>query len=320
MNVLITGGTGVNGAVLARLLLSEGDRPVLFDNRMDFSLIADIKEKVDLVEGDVLDPEGLRKAISNHHITHIAHLAALMPDPAEANPRLGVKVGVEGTVNVLEAARACKIPRVVFTSSKAVYGEIVGECGYPKFVPVKEDHPQKPADLYGAIKVSCETIGNYYRERYAVEFVSLRFASIYGPGKEVRHGALSFYGQLIEKVMRGEEVNLPEGGDQINDAMYVGDVARSIWLAVRVERLNQWTFNIGTGRGSTPKEFVTVLKSLFPHARIEMGPGLSRLGRSKSSYCIFDISAARDHLGYAPVYDVERGVRDYVETIHRLRP
>jgi len=320
MRILITGGTGVNGAVLARLLLSEGDRPVLFDNRMDLSLIADIKDKVDLVEGDILDPEALRKAVASFHITHVAHLAALMPDPAEANPRLGVRVGTEGTVNVLEAARASKIPRVVFTSSKAVYGEIVGDCGHPKFVPVREDHPQKPADLYGAIKVCCETIGNYYRERYGVEFVSLRFASIYGPGKEVRHGALSFYGQLIEKVMGGEEVILPEGGDQLNDAMYVGDVARSIWLALRVERLNQWTFNIGTGRGSTPREFVTVLKSLFPQVRIEMGPGQSNLGRSKSSYCIFDISAASAHLGYAPAYDIERGVRDYVETIRRLRP
>lgn len=319
MNVLITGGTGVNGAELARLLLSKGDRPVLFDNRMDFSLIADIKEKVDLVEGDVLDPEALRRAISNHRITHIAHLAALMPDPAEANPRTAVKVSAEGTVNVLEAARAYEIPRVVFTSSKAVYGEIVGDCGHPKFVPVREDHPQKPADLYGAIKVCCETIGNYYRERYGVEFISLRFASIYGPGKEVRHGALSFYGQLIEKVMCGEEVDLPEGGDQLNDVMYVGDVALSIWLALRVERLNHWTFNIGTGRGSTPREFAAVLKSLFPQARMEIGPGPSRLGRSKSSYCIFDISAASAHLGYAPLYDVERGVRDYVETIRRLR-
>ena len=89
MRILITGGTGVNGAVLARLLLSEGDRPVLFDNRMDLSLIADIKDKVDLVEGDILDPEALRKAVASFHITHVAHLAALMPDPAEANPDVG---------------------------------------------------------------------------------------------------------------------------------------------------------------------------------------------------------------------------------------
>lgn len=320
MKVLITGGAGVNGAATARLLVSEGQRPVLLDNRMDLSLISDIKNDVDLVEGDILDPQGLERVVAGFEITHIAHLAALMPGPAESNPRLAVKVGVEGTANVLEIARAHKISRVVFTSSKAVYGEILGEFGHPEFVPIKEEHPKNPADLYGVIKVCCEELGSYYRDRYGVQFVVLRFSTIYGPGKEARHGAYSFYGQLIEKAMAGEEVVLPEGGDQLNDTVYVGDVARSIVLALlarRAEKLKRWVFNIGTGRGSTPRQFVAVLKSLFPQSKIEIGPGPSALGRTKQSYCIFDISAARDHLGYSPAYDVERGVRDYIQTIQK---
>ena len=320
MKVLITGGTGVNGAATARLLVSEGMRPVLLDNRMDLSLISDMKSNVDLVEGDILDPQALEKVVTQYQITHIAHLAALMPEPAEANPRLAVKVGMDGTVNVLEVSRAHKIQRLVFTSSKAVYGEILGEFGDPSFVPIKEDHPRNPADLYGVIKVCCETAGNYYRERCGVEFVSLRFSTIYGPGKEARHGAYSFYGQLIEKAMAREEIILPAGGDQLNDTVYVGDVARSILLALKAEKLKQWVFNIGTGTGSTPREFATALKRIFPDAKIEIGPGSSSLGRSKRSYCIFDISAAKDQLGHTPTYDVERGVRDYVETIRRLRP
>jgi len=320
MRILITGGTGVNGAALARLLVAEGLRPVLLDNRKDLSLIADIRDAVELIEGDVLDPRGLEKAVNEYQVTHIAHLAALMPGPAEADPRLAVKVGVSGTVNILEAARAGKIRRVVFTSSKAAYGEFLGEFGPPEFVPVKEDHPRQPADLYGVIKVCCETVGNYYRERYGVEFVALRFSTIYGPGKEARHGAYSFYGQLIEKAMAGERISLPEGGDQLNDTVYVGDVARSILLALKTEKLKRWLFNIGTGKGSTPREFAGVLKSLFPQSEIEIGPGPSRLGRTKQNYCIFDISAAREQLGYEPVYDVGRGVRDYVRTIRRLRP
>ncbi len=319
MKVLITGGTGVNGAATARLLVSEQLRPVLLDNRLDLSLIGDIKDHVDLVEGDILAPESLVKAVRDYRVIHIAHLAALMPGPAEANPLLGVKVGVDGSLNVLETACSCGIRRVVYTSSTEAYGEFVGEFGPPKFVPVREDHPRNPSDLYGVIKVCCEDLGSYYRKKYGIEFVALRFSTIYGPGKEARHAAYSFYGQLIEKVMGGEEVRLPEEGEQINDTVYVGDVARAILFALRAEGLKQWVFNIGSGKGSTPREFGRVLKDMFPESDLEIGPGQSRLGKAKQSYCIFDIAAAREQLGYEPAYDAEKGVRDYVETIKRLR-
>src|ERR1044071_2801792 len=139
MKILITGGMGVNGAATARLLVAEGLRPVLLDNRVDFSLMQDVKDKIDAVQGDVCDPSLLARIVSDYGITHIAHLAALMPEPAETDPRLAVRVGVDGTVNILEAARAAKIQRVVFTSSKAVYGEITGDYGPPVCKPVRED-------------------------------------------------------------------------------------------------------------------------------------------------------------------------------------
>ena len=161
MNVLITGDGESNGAVTARLLVKEGLHPVLLDNRKDLSLMGDIRDKVDCVEADVCDQQALEKLVDDYQITHIAHLAALMPEPAEANPRLGIKVGVDGTVNILEVARTKGIKRVVFTSSKAVYGEISGEQGPPTFKPVREDHPKHPVDLYGSIKVCCEEVGRY---------------------------------------------------------------------------------------------------------------------------------------------------------------
>jgi UDP-glucose 4-epimerase len=318
MKVLITGGLGVNGAVTARLMVQDGLRPVLMDNRMDLSLMADVKDHVDVVIADICDPAGLEKAVDDYQVTHIAHLAALMPEPAEADPRLGVKVGVDGTINVLEVARAKKIRRVVFTSSKAAYGEIAGDYAPPTCKPVREDFPKRPADLYGSIKVCCEELGRYYRETYGIEFIALRFVSIYGPGKEARHGPLSFYGQLIEKARRGEPWNIAQGGDQLNDAMYVGDVGRAVYLALKAPRPSDWTLNIGTGTASTPREFLNAAAKLFPNHKIQLGPGPSKLGRSKQSYCVFDISAAARSIGYEPAYDVERGVRNYVATLERL--
>ena len=318
MKVLITGGLGVNGAVTARLMVKDGLRPVLMDNRMDLTLTGDIKDQVDIVIGDICDQAILDRAVDEYQVTHIAHLAALMPEPAEANPRLGVKVGADGTINVLEVARAKDIKRVVFTSSKAVYGEISGEYAPPQCQPVREDHPKQPVDLYGSIKVCCEELGRYYRETYGIEFIALRFVSIYGPGKEARHGPLSFYGQLIEKARRGEQWDIPQGGDQLNDAVYVGDVARAVYLAIKAPTPKEWIFNIGTGTASTPRDFLNVAAKLFPDHKINLGPGPSKLGRSKQSYCVFDISAAGKNIGYEPAYDVERGVRDYVATLERL--
>lgn len=318
MKALITGGLGVNGAVTARLMVKDGLRPVLMDNRLDLGLMSDIQDQVDIVIDDICDQAALEKAIDDYGVTHIAHLAALMPEPAEANPRLGVKVGVDGTVNVLEVARSKGIKRVVFTSSKAAYGEITGEYAPPTCKPVSEDHPRRPADLYGSIKVCCEELGRYYRETYGIEFIALRFVSIYGPGKEARHGPLSFYGQLIEKARSGESWQIPQGGDQLNDAVYVGDVARSIYLALKAPAPREWTLNIGTGKASTPREFLNAAAKLFPNHRIELGAGPSKLGRSKQSYCVFDIAAAERNIGYEPAYDVERGVRDYVATLERL--
>ena len=318
MKILITGGTGVNGAASARLLVSRGERPVLLDNRVDRSLIADIAGKVDLVTGDILDGAALREVVEDHGVTHIAHMAALMPGPAEANPRLAIAVGVDGTLNVLEAARACGVRRVVYTSSNAFVGEIQGKHGHPDFTPLDESHPPDPADIYGVTKVCSETLGHYYRKRYGVEFVALRYPSIYGPGKLARHGVLALYGKLIEDAIAGRAFSIPRGGDQRNDVVYVGDVAHSVALALDARDLTQWVFNIGTARTVTLKDFAAVLKHRFPDARLDIGPGLDFRNGYKQSYCKFDIRKAGEQLGYTPQYDLERGVADYIDSVRKL--
>ena len=111
---------------------------------------------------------------------------------------------------------------------------------------------------------------------------------------------------------------IPQGGDQLNDAVYVGDVGRSVYLALKAADAERVDFQYWHGQGLTPRDFLNAAAKLFPNHKIELGPGPSKLGRSKQSYCMFDISAAEKNLGYEPAYDVEQGVKDYVETLERL--
>ena len=166
-----------------------------------------------------------------------------------------MQVSVDGTTNVLEVARAKNIKRVVFTSSKAAYGEITGEYAPPTCKPVREDYPKRPADLYGSLKVCCEELGRYYRETYGIEFIALRFVSIYGPGKEARHGPLSFYGQLIERRAQRQTWVIPQGGDQLNDAVYVGDVGRAVYLAHQSAGAERMDFQYRHGDGFDAERF-----------------------------------------------------------------
>jgi len=153
MKVLITGGMGVIGAEASRRFVREGHRPIIFARHRDEWLIRDILEEVDVELGDVLDMPRLLDVIKRHRVTHIVHAAAFVGAVSAANPALSVQVNVMGMVNVLEAARAFDVARVVYTSAKGVYGPVPGEYGAPTYKPVPEDLPKNPKRIYDSAKL-----------------------------------------------------------------------------------------------------------------------------------------------------------------------
>src|SRR5207244_1755212 len=141
-------GMGVIGAETSRKFVKEGYRPVIFARHRDESLIGDIVDRVDIELGDVLDMPRILQAIKKHKVTHVVHSAAFVGAVSAANPALSVQVNVMGLVNVLEAARALDVKRVVYTSSKGIYGPALGEYGAPTYKPVAEDHPKNPKPIH----------------------------------------------------------------------------------------------------------------------------------------------------------------------------
>uniref|UniRef100_UPI0013004277 NAD-dependent epimerase/dehydratase family protein n=1 Tax=Nocardia aurea TaxID=2144174 RepID=UPI0013004277 len=201
----------------------------------------------------------------------------------------------------------------------AVYAPIVGEYAHPDYRPVPEDYPRGPTPglrAYGASKILSEEAGQVYADRYGVEFVALRFGLIYGPGKKARHGPIGLHSRIIENAMLGEPTTVTFGGDQGDDMMYTKDVAQAVAKACTAQP-NSWVYNIGTGRPATLHDFATAVRTRFPQAAIDIGPGFEFLGIGPV-HCVMDISRAEQDLGYAPEYDLEAGVADYVDSLDKL--
>jgi UDP-glucose 4-epimerase len=319
MRVMITGGMGVIGAEASRRFVGEGHRPVIFARHRDERLVRDILDRVDVELGDVLDMPRLLEVIKRHRITHVVHAAAFVGAVSQANPALSVQVNVMGMVNVLEAARAFDVERVVYTSAKGVYGPMLGEYGAPTYKPVSEDLPKNPKRIYDSAKLMGEQVGLYYQANMGVDVVVLRFATTYGPGKTARHGKMGVTSQIVEHPAGGRPFRLAQGGEEKDDFIYNKDSAYGIYLACMAKNPASRVYNIGTGVGHTLEDIARVIRNHLPNADIEIGPGLNFLGMPYPACGIYDISRARAELGYAPQYDLDRGIADYLESLARLR-
>jgi UDP-glucose 4-epimerase len=318
MKLLVTGALGVNGAWVVRALLEQGHDVVGTDVRPDWTLLEDLRGDFELLEVDVCDVDALERVVRERGIEVVAHLAAIVP--AQADPHRAFAVNAQGTVNALEAARRAGTRRVVFTSSRAVYGLMTGRHGAPDYLPIDEDYPRTPLAamrVYSVSKILGEEAGRQYHEAFGLEFTALRFSTIYGPGKKARHGPIGVHTRMIENALLGERTVVERGGDERDDTIYVKDVAAGIVRACTVATLPSWAYNISTGRVSSLRDFADAVRSVLPEADIEVGGGYDPLGLGPL-YCALDPARARAELGFSPAYSLADGVRDFIASMDRL--
>ena len=311
---LVIGGTGVIGHFVTRRLIDEGHRPLVVTVSGNTRLIDDVIEAVDVETCDIVDGEALSRLVAAHGITHIAHLGALL---REDDPARSARVNVEGMANVLEAARVNGVKRVVFASTKGVYGPVKGVHAHPEYRPLTEDLPCNPARIYAGFKLACEHLGRIYRLQPGIEFVALRFASTVGPAKTQRHGRTSVHSKLIEDAMLGVPSRFEKGGDARTDVIYNDDAAHGIFCALTAPAPPGSVYNIGAGYGLTLGEFADAVRETYPDARAEIGPGTQYLHPATTGHCVMDISRATDELGYAPRYDERTMVPAYAAMMAR---
>ncbi len=322
MNILVTGGLGVNGCWVVRELIEKGHTPIIYDNRSDFTLLPDLSGEINLVVGDVLDFASVIRAVKDNNVDRICHLAAVYPDAADANPLQGFQINAMSTVYMLEAARIMDCDRVVFTSSVGALAPLTEEYLHPTLKPVGEDAPAYPVKaVYSASKVASELMGLNYKNLYNIGFVALRYAAIFGMGKkDPRHGLHNIlWIQMVENAMLGIPTIIEKGGDEIMDMTYARDVAHSVVRGVLAEPTPEHhVFHIGSGRRYTVNQFADAVRAAVPGAQIEVGPGRDPRNMGPRAYYVMDITRAKNELGYEPQFTLEEAVKDWVTWMDRL--
>jgi threonine 3-dehydrogenase len=307
MSILITGGTGSLGASLAKEMINEGlEGIVLFDYRPDYERVSEFEKKVKIVSGNITDWPDVVRTIREYEVKEIFHLAALLFTESMDRPYASFKINLEGTVNILEAARLFSVKKVIFASSIATFSP-----GLPE--PVKEGAPQAPTSLYGITKLAGELWGLYYHEQYDIDFRALRFARIVNAGRSGIGTAL-FPSSMIEDAIRRKdhEVEVPE--DYKVPIIYIKDAVRALLLLSKASRIKTRIYNI-RGILPTAKEIMEKLKALLPDAPLSFAknPVIPALAMSLS----YDDSKASEELGWKMHYDLEAMVRDFIEEVQQ---
>lgn len=315
--IIVTGGLGVIGAPLVRRLARTGADLQIWDVRSDSGLLGDVADDVEIASLDVTDSQIVSKRISQFIPDCVVHLAGLVSFAAiNANLRRAYEINVGGTVNVLDAAVRSGVRRVVFASSKAVYGHLDGRHGHPHYEPVAESRPPAPVNAYDHLKYAGELAGHVYSNEHDLEFVALRFGTIFGPGKQRRHGHAGLFSHLVEAAHRGEAATVAKGGDQFDDLVYVADAVHGVALAIEVDHVPSRAYNIASGRACSVRDFAEAVRHACPWAEISITGG--RLNEAVSYRGVLDISLARRELGYEPRFDLEAAIRDYRDVLRTV--
>ena len=263
---LVTGAMGCIGAWTLHHLIQEGQHVVSFDisedrHRLDLLLSAEEQAAITFVKGDLTDFDQVRGAMETYNVTHIIHLAALQVPFCRADPVMGSRVNVVGTVNIFEAAHQLGLKHIAFASSIAVYG---AASEYPPGL-VAHDAPHHPHTLYGVYKVANEGTARVYWQDYELSSIALRPYTVYGLGRD--QGLTSDPTKAMLAAVKGESFEIGFAGNM--QLQLASDVAKQFVDASRQSFEGAEVFSLGTSVVALT-EVVDAIHAVRPEAEITL--------------------------------------------------
>ena len=289
---LVTGAAGFVGSALVRALLERGERVRGFDNfetgRREN--LRDVLSQIDFREADLLDLDAVTSACTG--VDYVLHQAAVPSVPKSvADPARSNRVNVDGTVNLLIAARDGKVKRVVYAASSSAYGDT-------PTLPKREDMMASPISPYAVSKLAGEMYMKSFYRVYGLPTVSLRYFNIFGPRQDPTSQYSAVLAKFITQMLRGERPTIYGDGEQSRDFNYIDNAAPEAEVAGEM-------FNIATGHRFSLNETFQLLKPMTGYTGdVDYAP--ERAGDVKHS--LADISRAAQKLNYRPLVDFKQGL------------
>lgn len=308
MNILIT-GAGLIGAHAARQMVDAGNKVTLFDLSPNRDYIAKVvgQGKADVVAANMLDLPALLTALEKYNIDTMVHTAGLIGGRVQENSYTGATNNINGTINILEAARLRKLRRVVYVSTFGVY-----ERGKITDSVVKETHPIGGHNLYATTKVCSEHLVHAYANMYNLDTVIVRPGGVFGRGFYVGGSTVGMVMRdLAVAMIKGQAITIDAKTYGPNEYVYGKDVGQVLFLACKAESqsLKQRIYNAGTGVVANHEQLAQVVREVLPTLDVKTSGAVST---DKSRSIPMDIGVTKAELGYAPKFHLADALRDYM--------